>query len=280
MAKKTKPPQARKLAKVATKAAIGTSPPAPLSVVELGQELSPDPDDLLPTKSPYPPLDPLHDDNFIPKDSDYRGLDKDSSRMSPSAEEDNEEQEEEDEEGKKAARMSWTYEMKEQLVEVLYQVFHDGGAADNSFKKSIFEKAAVQVRKVYTGTYEITWTKCKNQWADLKAKWAYWTFLSKQSGAGFNENTELYEFYDYVWESLNRSHPKIIWHKTHIMPFREMISYILSDVQANGDGAFSLAEATLSIPASFFTILQDALVHLRQPSRQVVEAHIISQRRE
>jgi len=145
---------------------------------------------------------------------------------------------------------------------VLYQVFHDGGAADNSFKKSTFEKAAVQVRKVYTGTHEITWTKCKNQWADLKAKWAYWTFLSKQSGAGFNENTELYEFYDYVWESLNRSHPKIIWHKTHIMPFREMISYILSDVQANGDGAFSLAEATPVDPR----LLHDSTRSSRSPT--------------
>jgi hypothetical protein len=33
--------------------------------------------------------------------------------------------------------------MREQLVEVLYQVFQDGGAADNSFKKSTFEKAAI-----------------------------------------------------------------------------------------------------------------------------------------
>ena len=91
MAKKTKPPNAQRLAKVATKAAIATSAPAPLPVVELGQELSPDPDDSLPTKSLYPPLNLLHDDDFIPQDSDYRGLDKDSSRMSPSAKEDDEE---------------------------------------------------------------------------------------------------------------------------------------------------------------------------------------------
>ena len=61
MAKKTKPPNAQRLAKVATKAAIATSAPAPLPAVELGQELSPDPDDSLPTKSLYPPLNLLHD---------------------------------------------------------------------------------------------------------------------------------------------------------------------------------------------------------------------------
>ena len=60
--------------------------------------------------------------------------------------------------------------MKEQLMEVLYQVFKDRGAADNSFKKSTFEKAVVKVRHVYRGPHEMTWLKCKNQWADLKAK--------------------------------------------------------------------------------------------------------------
>jgi hypothetical protein len=34
-------------------------------------------------------------------------------------------------------------------------------------------------------------------------------FLSKQSGIGFNPDTELYEAPDYVWDSLNKSHPKI-----------------------------------------------------------------------
>ncbi len=35
----------------------------------------------------------------------------------------------------KEDRLMWTEEMLEQLVEVLYQVFDEGGAADNSFKK-------------------------------------------------------------------------------------------------------------------------------------------------
>jgi hypothetical protein len=68
--------------------------------------------------------------------------------------------------------------------------------------------------------------------------------LPKQSGIGFNSDTELYEFSIYTWTSLNKSHPKIIRHKIHIMPFRDMISYILHDVQANGDSAFSLEKPT------------------------------------
>jgi hypothetical protein len=35
-------------------------------------------------------------------------------------------------------RLTWTEEMLEQLVETLYRVFKEGGAADNSFKKATF----------------------------------------------------------------------------------------------------------------------------------------------
>jgi len=144
-------------------------------------------------------------------------------------------------------------------VEVLYQVFDEGGAADNSFKKSTFERAAGKVRRVYKGSQEITQVKCKNKWADTKRKWAHWVFLSKQSGIGFNPDTELYEAPDYVWDSLNKSHPKIIWHKTHVMPFRDMTSYILHDVQANGRAALTLEDATPTDPRLISTAPRGSL---------------------
>ena len=44
----------------------------------------------------------------------------------------------------------------------------------------------------------------------------------------------MYDFFDYVWDNLNnKSHPKIIWHKTHVMPLRDLVSTILHDVQTN-----------------------------------------------
>jgi len=54
----------------------------------------------------------------------------------------------------KEDRLMWTEEMLEQLVEVLYQVFDEGGAADNSFKKPTFERAAGKVRRVYKGSQD------------------------------------------------------------------------------------------------------------------------------
>ena len=100
--------------------------------------------------------------------------------------------------------------MIEQLIETLQEVFESGGSADNSFKKATFELAAQNVMKVYKGAHKITQQHWKNKWGDIKAKWASWKFLGEQSGFGWNEVTELYEAYDYVWTALNNAHPGLI----------------------------------------------------------------------
>lgn len=141
-------------------------------------------------------------------------------------------------------RLTWSLEMTEQLVEVLHEVFSEGGSADNSFKLATFEKAALKVRHIYKGPLEITRKRCKNKWQDLKKKWGHWVFLSVQSGFGFNHETELYEAYDYVWDHLNKSKPTIIWHKTHVMPFRDLIGEICHETQATGKNSFTTANPT------------------------------------
>jgi hypothetical protein len=149
-----------------------------------------------------------------------------------------------EEKGVKEEKLSWTEEMMEMLVDMLYEVFEKGGASDNSFKKTTFELAAGRVAKAYKGSVKVTQQHCKNKWQDIKGKWAYWKLLGEQSGFGWNSETELYEAYDYVWDNLNKSYPGIVWHKTHVMPFRDSISFILHDVQANGKGALTLEEPT------------------------------------
>ena len=136
--------------------------------------------------------------------------------------------------------------MVELLVVTLYKVFSKGGAADNSFKKATFQACVLAVRKAYRGSrpQDIDWLKCKNKQADIKKKWSYQVFLSKQSGFRFNPNTKLYEAYNTVWYDLNRAHLKIIWHKTHVMPHREEVGLILHDVQANSQGALTLEDPT------------------------------------
>jgi hypothetical protein len=70
-------------------------------------------------------------------------------------------------------KLCWTEEMIEMLVDVLYEVFEKGGAADNSFKKATFELVAAQVGKAYKGLVKVTQQHCKNKWQDLKGKWNY-----------------------------------------------------------------------------------------------------------
>jgi hypothetical protein len=144
----------------------------------------------------------------------------------------------------KEERVVWSEEMVEQLVETLQEVFEEGGAADNSFKKVTFEQAAINVNRLYRGLVRVSHQQCKNKWQDLKSKWAYWKLLAGMSGFGWNEDVELYTAFDYVWNNLNNAHPGIIWHKAHVMPYREALSLILHDVQANGKGAMTIEEPT------------------------------------
>ena len=152
------------------------------------------------------------------------------------------------EDNKNESKLAWSEEMLEQLVEELYDVFIKEGGADNSFKKSTFQSAVKRVRKVYKGKMEIIYIKCKNKWADLKRKWQHWVILSGQSGIRWVEETKLYNFFNYVWDNLNKSHLKIIWHKTHVMPLRDLIGTILHDVQANREESVSLNKPTLIDP--------------------------------
>jgi hypothetical protein len=144
----------------------------------------------------------------------------------------------------KAPVLVWSEEMQERLIETFFEVFQAGRGADNSFKKATFELAASKVRRAYKGTVTVTSDKVKNKWQDLKGKWAHWKLLSEQSGFGWDKEKELFEAYNYVWDALNKSAPNIIWHKTHVMLFREPLSIILHDVQANGKGALTIAAPT------------------------------------
>jgi hypothetical protein len=217
------------------KAAIANKQPlrlAPVTQVTLGPEA----DELAPASPAVstPQIDPAT--SIYPSIDDYT-----FDTLSPDT---NDPFEEEPEETDTDIRITWSAEMVEQLVEVLHTIWRDGGASDNSFKMIVFEKAAENVRRVYRGPLEMTSKKCKNKWADLKKKWGHWVFLGLQSGFGFHPDTELYDAYDYVWDNLNKSKPTIIWHKTHIMPHRDLIGEILQDVQATGRSSFTTAKPT------------------------------------
>jgi hypothetical protein len=110
----------------------------------------------------------------------------------------NDTQDTEAKEKEKEKPLDWTEEMKEQLVDTLFEVFQAGGGSDNSFKNAVFELAATNVRKAYKGSATVTLGKVKNKWGDFKKKWNYWKLLSEQSSFGWDEEKELFQAYDYV----------------------------------------------------------------------------------
>jgi hypothetical protein len=138
--------------------------------------------------------------------------------------------------------------MEEALVEYLYKVWLDGRASDNGFKKEIFMETAIAVNRVARDRPELNWDKCKNKWGDYKEKWKHWMILSQMSGFGWSEEREKYEAYEYVWNNLNKAYPRIIWHKTHILEHRDILSKVLHESQATGKGAISGISSDTAIP--------------------------------
>jgi hypothetical protein len=111
-------------------------------------------------------------------------------------------------------------------------------------KKELWYLAAIRVNKAARG-FTVPWDKCKNKWtSDIKEKWKHWVMLSEMSGFGWHDEKELYEADNDVWQRLNKAHPRVIWHKTHVMYHREELSEILHDTQATGAGAISLNVST------------------------------------
>jgi hypothetical protein len=104
--------------------------------------------------------------------------------------------------------------MVEALVEYIYGAFKNGRLSDNGLKKELWMEAAIEVNRVCCGE-KVPWDKIKNKWgSDIKEKWKYWVLLSEMSGFGWNEETEKFEAYDYVWDNLNKGYPpRIRWHK-------------------------------------------------------------------
>jgi hypothetical protein len=134
-----------KASKRASKAADLTPLNTPINIITLGEEKAvlapiPSPNPTLTIKrtveSPYP-LEPLISNDTKANDN----IDVEV----------------------KKKKLVWSEEMIKQLVNTLYKVFKKRGAADNSFKKAIFELAAHNVGKVYKEVLKVTHQQCKNK---------------------------------------------------------------------------------------------------------------------
>jgi hypothetical protein len=106
---------------------------------------------LVPAESSYP-FDPLFLSNDTQDTNNIKSAIQKASRESSVKDEDDN-------------RLTWTEEIHELLVVTLHKVFSDKEAADNSFKKAIFQACVLAVCKAYKGSrsQDINWLKYKNK---------------------------------------------------------------------------------------------------------------------
>ena len=159
--------------------------------------------------------------------------------------------------------------MTKALVEVVHQKWQEApGACDNGMKRETWHIGADQANRVRRTGAPVTWHKAKNKQGDLKTKYRHWVKLLDMSGFGQNPDTELYLAFDYVWDNLNKSKPNIIWHKTHIMPFQDIIREILQEETTNRQGALTRTDPTPLDPrlVAYNTALAAGLSSLLSPA--------------
>jgi hypothetical protein len=146
---------------------------------------------------------------------------------------------------KKKIQVRWSTEMEEALLEYINQVWlEDYGKSSTAFKQDVYQAAAGKVNRVTTGSTAVRWAQCKNKWADYKEKWKHFTILGESSGFGWSDSKEKFEAFDYVWDNLNKAYPRIIWHKTHILDHRDILSKVLHESLATGRGALANTSTT------------------------------------
>jgi Myb/SANT-like DNA-binding domain len=101
-------------------------------------------------------------------------------------------------------RLVWTAEMHEGLIEGCYSAFKGGKGTDGSgFKKESWPGIIASVQAQCRGKVPVQEHHCRNKWTWYKDHWKTWVILSGTSGMGWNEEKELYEGDDYLWDTLN-----------------------------------------------------------------------------
>lgn len=103
--------------------------------------------------------------------------------------------------GNKNTRISWSAEMTEALLETLKQQDDAGKRSDTGWKPEAWTKVQDAVKRASRNTENPSVPQLKVKVNNLKLLWREWVELGKASGFGWNEEREIYEAHDYVWDN-------------------------------------------------------------------------------
>lgn len=174
--------------------------------------------------------------------------------------------------------------MTEALLETLKSQLDLGKRSDKGWKPEAWSSAQVSVARASPrGTVPPSTAQVKSKLDNIKLLFKEWKTLAKQSEFGWNEQTELYEAGDYVWENylkvhrarsltdiphandgLHQTHKYARWHQNNPLHNRDLLHHLFLDSLATDDGDVSMVGPVTNDSGAMDPAMYDALNSHRQ----------------
>jgi Myb/SANT-like DNA-binding domain len=105
-----------------------------------------------------------------------------------------------EQESGKSSHVKWSEDMEKTLLNELLNQVQNGKKADSGFKKEAWVAVLFAVLEITT--QQVTIQQCKNKADALKAQWKDLCYLREQSGFGWDDENNMVEAPDDVWDRL------------------------------------------------------------------------------
>ena len=96
--------------------------------------------------------------------------------------------------------LMWTLEMEFALLTSMLESVRNGLRAESGFKKEAWKTAVEDVKKVLKNKREVIVDQLKTKFQWYKTKWKEWSLIKKNSGWGWDDDTELFLASDSEWD--------------------------------------------------------------------------------
>ncbi|MCJ1465730.1 hypothetical protein MMC07_004349 [Pseudocyphellaria aurata] len=185
----------------------------------------------------------------------------------------------------KGPRIIWTAEMTEALLETLKAQLDLGKRSDKGWKPEAWNAAQVSVARASPrGTVPPSTAQVKSKLDNIKLLFKEWKALAKQSEFCWNEQTELYEAGDYVWENYlkvialhqidiphtnnSQTHKYARWHQNNPLHNRDLLHHLFLDSLATDDGDVSMVGPVTNESGAMDPALYDAVLNSHRQQRK------------
>ncbi|CAG8979256.1 hypothetical protein HYALB_00012897 [Hymenoscyphus albidus] len=136
--------------------------------------------------------------------------------------------------GKKFSRMTWSAKMQDGLLKECYVQFNLGrtnntrnGRFTEEAWSCILDKVVDIIPEGDAVKKAISVAHCRNKYGSLVSYWGDFLVLQGTEGMVWNEQKELFEGDDELWDTLAKSNPQIKWHKSMKLVHRDLLEAMI-----------------------------------------------------